>query len=306
MSRLGMSRLGAWPSDLHRRPPAWLIALAAVGASLLAVIAATSWPAFNDEHAYWLAGQRLAIGEPLYDPFAAPDTPFAYWYPPPMAQVIAPLTHLITAESFSLAWTVLLLACLWWLSGRDVLAALALIAFLPVAVELRVRNVHLVLAVLAVLALRRSALFWIPAAAIKLTPALGAVYLLTAGRWRELGLVVAGGLAVMAASLTASPDAWSQFLDVAGSRAGTDGGSLLPIPFLLRLAVGAGLAAVAGRIPGWRGEAILVVALTVANPTLWATAFSMLVALVPIVRSRRIGADTATEPTPGQPEVSPA
>jgi len=32
--------------------------------------------------------------------------------------------------------TALLLACLWWLGGRNLLVGLALIAFLPVAVEL--------------------------------------------------------------------------------------------------------------------------------------------------------------------------
>ena len=50
---------------------------------------------FNDEYAYWLAGARLAAGEPLYDLAAAPNTPFAYWYPPPLAQVLAPLTSFV-------------------------------------------------------------------------------------------------------------------------------------------------------------------------------------------------------------------
>jgi peptidoglycan/LPS O-acetylase OafA/YrhL len=62
-------------------------------------------------------------------------------------------------KKLNLLWIVLLLACLWWLGGRDPLTAVALIAFLPVAVELPARNIHLVLAVLAVLALRRSPLF---------------------------------------------------------------------------------------------------------------------------------------------------
>ncbi len=284
------------PIDVGTRrfPSIGVTVLAAVGATLLLIIAATEWRQFNDEHAYWLAGARLAAGQPLYDPAAATNTPYAYWYPPPLAQVLAPLTSVLSADAFSVAWTVILLGCLWWLGGRDLFTALALVAFLPVAVELRVRNVHLVMAVLAVLALRRSWLFWIPAAAIKIAPVLGIAYLAAAGRWRDAAKVGALGLAVLAASVAISPGAWRDFLDVVGSRAGTDGGALLPIPFVLRFGVGAALAVLAGRLvlraslagAATRGpEALLIVALTVANPTLWVTAFSMLVAIVPLWRS---------------------
>ncbi len=266
-------------------PPLGLVILAAVGAVFLAVIAATSWREFNDEHAYWLAASRLAGGEPLYDPSAAPNTPYAYWYPPPLAQLLAPLTFVVSGEGFSLAWTILLLGCLWWLSGRDVLVALALIAFLPVAVELRVRNVHLLLAVLLVLAIRRSWLFWVPAAAIKVAPVLGLLYLAVARRFREAALAGAVGGAVLLASVALSPGAWTDFFAVVGERAGTDGGSLVAIPFAVRFAAGAVLAGVGGWIAGRRGEALLVIGITLANPTLWATAFSLLVALLPLWRS---------------------
>ncbi|MEZ0241218.1 MAG: hypothetical protein ACAH65_10510, partial [Chloroflexota bacterium] len=36
-----------------------------------------------------------------------------------------------------------------------------------------------------------------------------------------------------------------------------------------------------------KGELLLVVGLTIANPTLWVTAFSLLAALVPLARSKR-------------------
>ena len=289
-----------------RLPSPLVIVLAAIGASLLVIIATTEWTHFNDEHAYWLAGARLAAGQPLYDLAAAPNTPFAYWYPPPLAQAMAPLTTFVGADVFSFAWTVLLLACLWWLAGRDVLLALALVAFLPVAVELRVRNVHLVMAVLVVLALRRSWLFWIPAAALKITPVLGVAYLAAAGRWRDAAKVSVVGLAVLGVSWLLAPGAWREFLDVVGARAGTDGGSLLPIPFPIRFAAGAALAVFAGLLAAGRvgpvrrmgegdavgdarsrrvAEVLLIVGLTIANPTLWMTAFSLLVAIVPLWRS---------------------
>ena len=282
----------------RRFPPIWLVVLAAVGGSLLLILAATEWRHLNDEYAYWLAGARLASGAPLYDPTALPNTPYAYWYPPPLAQVLAPLTAFLSADAFSVLWTALLLICLWWLGGRNVLVALALIAFLPVAVELRVRNIHLVIAVLAVLALRRSSLFWIPAAALKITPVLGLAYLAAAQRWRETILAGLVGLGVLVVSFVAAPGAWQQFVDIVGLRAGTDGGSVFPIPFAVRFAIGAALVVVAGRLalrasragtsPRW-AEALLIVALTLANPTLWVTALSILVAIVPLWRSA--GAD---------------
>ena len=260
----------------RRLPPITLVVLAAIGASLVAIIAATEWRHFNDEYAYWLAGERLAAGAPLYDLAAAPNTPFAYWYPPPLAQVLAPLTSFVAADAFSVAWTVLLLACLWWLAGRDVL-----------------------IAVLVVLALRRSWAFWVPAAALKITPVLGVVYLAAAGRWRDAVKVAVLGLVVLGVSVALAPGAWREFVDVVGLRAGTDGGSLLPIPFAIRFVAGAILAVLAGlltagrvgagRFPRPTGEALLVVGLTIANPTLWMTAFSLLVAVVPLSRTARSG-----------------
>ena len=278
----------------RRFPPLWLVVLAAVGGSLLLILATTEWRHLNDEYAYWLAGSRLASGAPLYDPTALPNTPYAYWYPPPLAQVLAPLTAFVSADVFSVAWTALLLVCLWWLAGRNVLVALALIAFIPVAVELRVRNVHLVIAVLAVLALRRSPLFWIPAAALKITPVLGLAYLAAAQRWRDVIVAGLAGLAVLAVSYVLAPGAWQSFVDVVGLRAGTDGGSVFPIPFAVRFVLGAVLAVVAGRLAlrasrsgqAERGaEALLILALTLANPTLWFTALSLLVAIVPLWRT---------------------
>ena len=296
----------------RRFPSIAISVLAGIGAALLLIIATTEWQHFNDEHAYWLAGARLLAGQPLYDPSAVANTPFAYWYPPPLAQVLAPLTSVVSADAFSVAWTVLLLACLWWLGGRDLFTALALIAFLPVAVELRVRNVHLVMAVLAVLALRRSWAFWVPAAAIKITPVLGIAYLAAAGRWRDALKVGALGLAVLAVSVALAPGAWRQFFEVVGTRAGDEGGALLPIPFALRFGVGVALVVVAGRLAqratldgrsALAGEVLLVVALTVANQTLWATALSMLIAIVPLWRTAR-AAEGAMREAAAPPEAA--
>jgi Glycosyltransferase family 87 len=286
------------------RPPVWLLVLAVIGGCLLLIVAMTRWGTPSDEFAYWLAGKRLLAGAPLYDPAAHPGTPYAYFYPPPLAQVFAPLTTVVPDAVYVAAWTVLLMVCLWWTAGRQVLVALGLVAFIPVAVELWYRNIHLVLVVLIVLGLRRSSAWLAIAAAIKGAPALAIVYFLAARRYRDALVMGAVGLGILVVSVALSPAAWRQFVDVIVADAAGVGASIIPIPFAVR-AVGAvavvivaGLvtrrgsarsAEPAGRRPSLNdprvGEALLVVALVLANPTFWVTSLSMLIAIVPLWRS---------------------
>lgn len=263
---------------------ATLLVLAAVGASLLLIVALVLWGAHADEYAYWLAAKRLVAGVPLYDPSASPGTPYAYFYPPPVAQILAPFTTFVPDTAFVAAWVVLLLACLLWLGGGNAFVTLALIAFVPVSVELWYRNVHLVLAVLMVLGLRRHPAFFAVATAIKVTPVLGLVYLVARGRYRDALVAGCLGLTMLVASLLISPAAWQQFATVVAASAGTVGASIIPVPFPLRAGTGLVLALIAGRIQPRLGEPILIVAIVIANPTLWVTALSMLVAIVPLLR----------------------
>jgi len=203
--------------------------------------------------------------------------------------LLTPLTGLVSPDAFAVGWTVLLLGCLWWLGGRNPLVGLALIAFIPVAVELRARNIHLVLAVLAVLALRRSPLFWIPAAAIKVAPVLGVAYLAAARRWRDAAVTAIVGAVVLAVSAALAPGAWKDFLTLVVAQAPSSEASIVPVPFPVRALVGLALAILGGHL-AWRGrtragEAILITGLIVANPTLWVTALSLAVAILPLWRS---------------------
>jgi hypothetical protein len=266
-----------------RLPPIGLVALAAIGAALLLVVALNRWATPSDEHAYWLAARRLIDGQPLYDPTAFPGTPYAYWYPPTFAQALVPVAAVLPSLWFTGAWTVLLLVCLWYLGLRNGLVALALIAFLPVAVELWYRNVHLVLAVILVLAIRRWPILFAIGAAIKIAPGIGVAYLAARGRWRDALMVSVFGLVLLAVSVALSPAAWAQFVDVVVGRGPSDMPSIIPVPYGVRALVGLGLAIVAGRIAPRYGEPLLVVAIMIASPTLWATAFSLLVAVVPLI-----------------------
>ena len=260
-----------------------LLAVAAVGSALLLVVALNCWPEPSDEHAYWLAARRLLEGQPLYDPTAFPGTPFAYWYPPTFAQALLPIAAVIPSAWFSAGWTVLLLACLWYLGVRNIFVTLALVAFLPVAVELWFRNIHLVLAVLLVLALRRWPVLFAIGAAIKVAPGIGVIYLAARGRWRDAAITTGVGGLLLIVSVVLAPDAWRQFLDVVIGRGPSDMPSIIPVPYGVRALLGIALAAVAGRISIRSGEVLLVVAVMIASPTLWATAFSLLAAIVPLV-----------------------
>jgi hypothetical protein len=262
-----------------------LILLAAIGASLLLVVAVNVWSAPADEHAYWLAGQRLLAGQPLYDPTATSTTPYAYWYPPIVAQVMAPISALLPSVAFDWLWLGLMLVCLWWLAGRSLLVALAMCAFPPIAIEFWYRNVHLVIAVLLVLGLRRWGGWFSVGAAIKLAPVLGIGYIALRGRWREAFVATAFGGVLLAVSFVLGPDLWRQFLDVLRSRGPADASAFIPVPYVARLVAGLVLMVVAARIEPRFGEPLLVVAVTVALPTLWVTALATLAAVVPLIRT---------------------
>ena len=267
-------------------PSPLLVALATVGAVLLLVVAVNRWAVPSDEHAYWLASQRLLNGQPLYDPAATIVTPYAYWYPPVLAQALAPIAAVLPSLAFTFAWTVLLGVCVLFLGGKSVLGGLALIAFLPVAVELWFRNIHLVLAVMVVLGLRRWPALFAVGASIKLAPGLGIVYLAARGRWRDAIVASAVGAAILIVSFALNPDAWRQFIEIISARGPGETNGFLAVPYFVRALIGFGLAIVAGRLRPEVGELLLVVAITIALPTLWFTALSMLAAIVPLVLYR--------------------
>ena len=265
----------------------WIIVAAAIGASLLLVVALVRWGAPSDEHAYWLAARRLIEGQPLYDPTVTIITPFAYLYPPPLAQALVPVAAVVPSWLFSVGWTVLMGLALFWLAGRDPLRTLALVAFPPVAVEFWFRNVHLFLAVLVVLGLRHASTWFSVGAAIKISPALGLPFLAIRGRWREAGIAAAVGLAMLVLSVVLTPDAWRAYLDFVLSSDPLQQSSFVAVPLPIRAVAGLLLAIVAGRLPRHLGDPLLVVAVTLALPSLWFTGLSLLVGIVPLVVADR-------------------
>ena len=198
-----------------------------------------------------------------------------------------PVAAVVPAWLFSAGWTVLMGLALFWLAGRDVLKALALVAFPPVAVEFWFRNVHLFLAVMVVLGLRQAAGWFAAGAAIKVSPVLGLPYLALRGRWRDAGIAAGMGLAMLAASIAVSPDAWRAYLDFVLSTDPMQQSAFVAVPLPIRGAAGLVLAVAAARMPRHIGDPLLVVAVTLALPSLWFTGLSLLVGVVPLIAAHR-------------------
>ncbi len=259
--------------------------LAAIGAALLAIVVVLFWQNPGDNYAYWLAAQRLVAGEPVYVTGEAAFAPYAYHYTPPLAQVLAPLTLFLPSIAYIVGYRVLEILTVWCLAGRAMLPMLALIAFLPVAIELRFENVHLFMAVAIVLALWRWPLLFAVAAIVKVSPGLGIVYLVLRRRFRDAAIAVVVGAAICAVSYVLSPNLWQEFLAAIGDRAGITGNSLIPVPYVVRAIAGLVLAIAGGIVGRRRGELLLVLAITAANPNLALNGFAVLAAAVPVWRA---------------------
>jgi Protein of unknown function (DUF2029). len=256
--------------------------LAAVGASVLAVIVATFWMSPGDNLAYWIAGHRLVTGQPIYPPPEIAFEPFAFHYPPPVAQILGPITLLVPALAYCVIYRGLMLLALWDLAGRRMLKMLALLAFVPVAVAVRIENVELFMAIGIVLGLRRWPWLFTIGGLIKVSPGLGIVYLALQRRWREVGVSVLVGAAIAGVSFVLAPDLWRAWLDAITGRADMIGNSIVPVPYSVRAITGFVLAIVAGSLGRRRGELLLVAGITIANPGLSLQGFAVLAAAIPI------------------------
>jgi hypothetical protein len=272
-----VERTAAWRARL-----VVLAVLAAIGAGLLAVIVGIFWTNPGDTFAYWLAGMRLAAGQPVYATGEAAFAPYAYHYPPPLAQLLAPLTLVLPAMAYLIFYRGLELLVTWELAGRRMLPMLALIAFLPVALELRYENVNLLMALGIVYGLGRWPWLFAVGALVKVSPGLGIIYLALRRRWRDAIVSSVVGAGVVAVSYLIDPGLWRDFLAAIGDRASITGNSLLPFPYAVRAAAGLVLTVAGGIVGRRRGELLLVAGMTVANPNLALNGFAVLAAAVPV------------------------
>ncbi len=276
---------------------ATLVVLAAIGASLIVVIVATFWLSPGDDLAYWIAGHRLMSGEPIYATGDVAFEPYAYHYPPPLAQVLGPVTLLVPAVLYIVVFRECLLLATWELARRRMIPMLALFAFVPVAVAVRVENVDVFMALGIVLALRQWPWLFAVGALVKASPGLGMVYLALRGRWRDVFVAGAAGGVITIVSVVLAPDLWRAWLGAISGRADMVGNSLLPVPYLVRALAGLALTIVGGKVGRRRGELLLVAGITLANPGLALNGLAVLAAAVPIWLAGPAGIVDAMSPS---------
>lgn len=266
------------PLVLALRALAWVGSL--IFAWLSVTLVATELGFGVDSHAYWSAWR----GE-MYD--AAPATRDAYLYSPAFAQLLWPLAQL-PWQAFAVIWALGATAAIVWLAagaGRTWAVPL----FLLGTFEILTGNVNWVLAVVAVLGLRLPGA-WTVALLTKVTPALGPIWFLARGEWRQLFTAIAWAATVIALSVTISPDLWRQWGDFltthAGSGSGQVGSALLP-PLWVRLP-----AVVALVVWGARTDRVwtLPVGMALSSPVSGIGQLVVLLAIPRLVRRGRAGA----------------
>ena len=252
---------------------------AGLGLAVWAVVVGTWLRDPGDGMAYWYAAERIRSGLDLYDPGASVSTPFAYWYPPFLAQLIVPFTFIVGPVVYLGTWTAIeVTALIYLVRRRPILVAIAPL-FLPVAVELMYRNVHLALAALVVVGIRRSPALLGIGALVKAAPVVVIVYLACRRRYRDAAIATGTLLGVAAVSIAVAPDLWSAWWSTMTVRDAVGAGTgMVPIPYAARLVAAAGLAAAAGRRGGRYGDSLAAIAVVLALPTWWTSAFATLLA----------------------------
>jgi glycosyl transferase family 87 len=279
-----------------------LFALSAVGygfglAAMILAIAHDGGMGF-DSYAYWVAGQNVLHGQPLYGSVAV-DALGAYKYPPIFAQLIAPLT-LIPALAFSWLWRVACFLCVRWLAGSWLNVGLWLLVPLTV-IELSLGNVTFMVAAATVLAMRNQGWLTAPMAALKFGPIFVAPYLWLVNPRQRRSLVV-GALvfaAACAVSYAFNPTAWADYVDslFRSTTAAMSGAGVVAVwptgagDLALRLLIATVLTAVAIRR---RSERWVFTATVIAVPVLaWSR-------LAPLLVLPRLGHTPAGPPKAAQ------
>jgi hypothetical protein len=211
-------------------------------------------------------------------------TEFAFIYSPPVAQLMDVLNGL-PFPVFTALIRGTELAALVILAGPATLFALFLP---PVATEVNAANINLVLGVCIVGGFRWPIL-WVPVLLTKPTAGIGLAWFLWRRDWRALTLVLAVTGGACALSLVTAPGLWGAYIGQLGLMDPRPG---WPFPYTLleRSVVFAPLLAW-GVVTGRKWAVVL--ASILAFPRLYFLSISLLLALLPVLRSRLDDADEA-------------
>lgn len=264
-----------------------------------------------DASSYWRAAYNAAHDLPVYWPVAIGD-PEAYRYVPTFAHLLAPVSgvpHLVLTWLYRAA----AFLCLRYLMGSWTAVGLALL-FPPVTIELLALNITLPIAAGTRWAIRGAsggALLMPVAAVLKFGSFLLLPYLWIRRPSSRLPLILGfvGVTAVLLTHAALDPTTWRMYWEslVQQARSPNEGAMvnqqllvLLPsvtADFAARLAIGAGLTAVAVRR---RSDALVYVAVVIAVPTLWLARLAPLVAVPRLWMEDRQEALATSDSLPGR------
>ena len=198
----------------------------------------------------------------------------AYPYSPAFAQLLFPL-NLLPWPLFVAAWTAVLLAAVWVLTGPDYFA----LGLAVGAMEIAGGNVSLLLA-LAIVTGFRHPWTWSLVLLTKITPGVGLLWFAARREWRQLAIALGATAAIVLGSYLLMPQAWRDWIDLLRSNAGKGGTwAAIPIPLLVRGPIGVLLILWGAR----RDQRWTVpVGAMLALPALWYGSLAMLLAVIPL------------------------
>ncbi len=241
--------------------------------------------AVYDTHSYWLAGgSEHPYAGTIASGFDDSVNLYKYRYPPPLAQLFAPL-HLLPFPVVAGLWVAMLFCVFLVLAGRW---APLLLLFPPTLAELYLGNVNLLIALAIVAGMRRPAA-WAIVLLTKTTPGIGLLWFAFRAEWRALAIAFGATAAVAAGSFALAPHLWFEFRDALSVQAGAafDVPPLaLQVALPIRIAIAVPVLWFAARTDrAW----LVPVAATIAAPAIWGNVLVILVAAVPLAEGRGIG-----------------
>ena len=248
-----------------------------------------------DAHAYY---QAAALDDPyrstIEGGFDATGGLYEYKYPPPLAQVLAPLRMLgVSWPLFLGMWTVLLLVSLAWMGRKW---TLLLLLFPPVLGELWLGNLNILLGLAAVIGMRWPAA-WAFVILTKISPGIGVLWFVVRREWAHLAIALGATALVAGISFILAPQLWSQFIEASQTQLGatlTVPRQAVPIPLPLRLVAAAILVIWGARTDrAW----VLPIAVAISVPFLWWNALAVMVGSVALASWRPQPSTAGTEPT---------
>jgi hypothetical protein len=148
------------------------------------------------------------------------DPTYAYVYPPPLAQLLAPF-HVLPHDIVQFGWTLLCFLSLWYCCREwtlPVISAGIVALYLPNGHVLGaglgavlVGNVQIPLAAGIVAGMRQPAWFALPIVT-KITTGIGVFWYAFRREWRAFGIGIGATLAIVAISFAIAPAAWAEYL----------------------------------------------------------------------------------------------